>query len=88
MVRGGGQPGAPFADTPRMFATSDPALHFTAMITLSRLIRKANEVIHGCEPNLGEAELLGQGSSIQSHSDASPSHSTQQCYSEPPVKAR
>lgn len=86
MVQGEEQSGVPMADNPGMLAgdgKSDSPFHFTAMITLSRLMRRADEIIHGYEPKLGETELLWQGSSIQYYSDASASHSTQQCHSGP-----
>ncbi|KAL1582279.1 hypothetical protein WHR41_09169 [Cladosporium halotolerans] len=50
MVQGEEQSGVPMADNPGMLAgdgKSDSPFHFTAMITLSRLMRRADEIIHG-----------------------------------------
>jgi hypothetical protein len=40
------------------------------MITLSRLIRRADSAIHSYEPAIGESELLWQGSGSGVHVDA------------------
>jgi hypothetical protein len=53
------------------------------MITLSRLIRRADEVIPSYEPNLGETELPWQGSDSNPHTDAS-AHFPHKHYSGPP----
>jgi hypothetical protein len=50
---------------------TDLAFHFVAMITFSRLTRRADEVIHSCEPELGKNELLWQGSDGNPHADTS-----------------
>jgi hypothetical protein len=63
--------GIPRSDS-RIFAVGkhvDHAIPFVAMITLSRFIRRADEVIHSYEPNLSETELLWQESDGSSHSD-------------------
>lgn len=43
------------------------AFYFSAMIALSRLIRRADNIIHDYEPNLGETELLRQCSNPPGH---------------------
>jgi hypothetical protein len=73
-ARGDGQSSGPPLDESGVFAVddqTDPALHFVAMITLSRLIRRADEVIRSYKPNLGETELLRQGPNRDSHANAS-----------------
>jgi hypothetical protein len=73
-ARGDEQTSGPPPGGSRVFAVDDqtgPALHFVAMITLSRLIRRADEVIHSYEPTLGETELLWQGSDRNPHTNAS-----------------
>lgn len=78
LVQSGEKSSVPSADSPRMLAAdkkTDPAFHFTAIITLSRLMRRADEVVHRCEPILSEAQLLRHGSSIQPNCHASASGS-------------
>jgi hypothetical protein len=73
-ARGDRQSSGPPLDDSGVFAVddqTDPALHFVAMITLSRLIRRADEVIHSYEPTLGETELLWQGSDRNPRTNAS-----------------
>jgi hypothetical protein len=87
--RGDEQFSGPPLDDSRVFAVDDqidPAFHFVAMITLSRLIRRADEVIHSCEPNLGETELLWQVSDSDPHTDASTYPPPLENYSGPPWK--
>jgi hypothetical protein len=87
--RGDEQPTSPPSDGSRVFAVDgqiDPAFHFVAMITLSRLIRRADEVIHSYEPNLGETELLWQGSDSDPYTDASGYLPPLENYSGPPWK--
>lgn len=62
----------------------DPAFQFVGMITLSRLIRRADEVIHSYEPDLGETELLWRGSDSSPHTDASARFPLLEHYNGPP----
>jgi hypothetical protein len=63
----------------------DYAYHFTAMITLSRLIRRADSAIHGYEPTAGESEPLWQGSGSGVRVDALSSVLSPPNYSGPPL---
>lgn len=60
--------------------------HFYALISLSRLIRRADDIIHGYEPGVGEMEPLWQASRAQRHSDAAESVSYPAEYSGPPSR--
>jgi hypothetical protein len=84
-----GQPGEPQSDTSRAFVADkhdDSAFHFVAMITLSRLIRRADGVIHGYEPNAGETELLWQGSDTKTFVDTSAYFPYLEGYNGPPSR--
>jgi hypothetical protein len=61
----------------------DYAYHFTAMVTLSRLIRRVDNAIHGHEPATGESEPLWQGSGPRVDASASVFFHTH--YSGPPL---
>jgi hypothetical protein len=86
-VKREGQSSGPQSDTSRAFAVSkddDSAFHFIAMTTLSRLIRRADGIIHGYEPNAGEIELLWQGSNTQTLVGASAYFPYPEGYNGPP----
>lgn len=82
-----GSPGGSAPSTSRVFAMDehdDSASSFVAMIAISRIIRKADVIIRGYEPSLGQAELLRQGSEGQTLTDGSTYLSHAQDYSGPP----
>jgi hypothetical protein len=88
-VKREGQSSGPQSDTSRAFPVNkddDSAFHFIAMITLSRLIRRADGIIHGYEPNAGETELLWQGSDTDTLVDASAYFPYPEGYNGPPSK--
>jgi hypothetical protein len=88
-VKREGQPGEPQSDTSRAFVADkhdDSAFHFIAMITLSRLIRRADGVIHGYEHNAGETELLWQGSDTKTPVDTSAYFPYLEGYNGPPSR--
>lgn len=65
-------PTGALSDVPRdVVADKHEHFHFVAMITLSRLMRRANNMIHGYEPGLGKNEPLWQGSDMRTLADAS-----------------
>lgn len=87
MVQEEGKYSGPLPGTPRAFAVNKkvgPAFHFVAIITLSRIIRRADGVIHGYEPNLGGTKLLWQRPDIHPHNDGSAHAPPLENYSRPP----
>lgn len=89
MVRRGPSPGGSLSDPFRFFPVDEqdgPAFHFIAMITLSRLIRRADEIIHGYEPKFGDAEVLWQLSDLQQHVDIARCFQPPNSYTGPPLK--
>ncbi|KAM0714186.1 hypothetical protein Q7P37_009973 [Cladosporium fusiforme] len=62
----------------------DSAFQFFVMITLSRLLRRANNIVHGYEPDSSVSELLWQGPDVLE--DASTYLPHPEAYSGPPEK--
>lgn len=82
--------GSPGHSPPKTSLVSDvnrddnPAFHLVAMITLSSLIRRAEDTIHGYEPGVSETELLWQAPDTQTLVDGSTCLPTPGDYSGPP----
>lgn len=64
---------------------NDYAYHFSALVALTRLLRRADDLIHGCEPFVGENEPLWQEDRYQNHVDAAPDLIDTTNYKEPPI---
>ncbi|KAM0698008.1 hypothetical protein Q7P36_002862 [Cladosporium allicinum] len=62
------------------------AFYFVAMLALSRLIRRADNILRDCEPSLSETELRSLSSSTPDHANAPESASHFENYSGPPTR--
>jgi hypothetical protein len=62
----------------------DYAYHFSALVALSRLLRRAEDVIHGCEHFVRRHEPLWQEARSQNHSGAVADVIDAASYKEPP----
>jgi hypothetical protein len=88
-VEAGGRVNDPFSgatDVSTVDGKGGSAFYFVAMIALSRLIRRVDNIIHKYEPILGETELLSQRPNTPGHIDAPRSASHSENYSGPPTK--
>lgn len=86
-VRTEGSPGWSPSGTHGLFTMEehdDSAFYFSAMITLSRILRRANDILHCNEPDLGESEPLWQESDTLD--DASRHLLCPEAYGGPPEK--
>jgi hypothetical protein len=63
---------------------NDYAYHFSALVALSRLLRRADNLIHGCESFVGENEPLWQEPRRQNHGGAAVDVIDATDYKEPP----
>jgi hypothetical protein len=68
------------------FRCNDYAYQFTALITLSRLMRRIGDLISSYEPISGESEPLWQGLGSRKRVDTSRTRVSPAHYSGPPVK--
>jgi hypothetical protein len=62
----------------------DYAYHFSALITLSRLLRRADDLIHGCESFVEENEPLWQEPTTQNRTGDTVDITNSDKYKEPP----
>jgi hypothetical protein len=72
--------------TPSALRCDDYAYHFIAMITLSRLIRRIDNLTSSYEPATGESEPLWQGLVPRNRVDALRSRVSPTSHSGPPIK--
>lgn len=64
----------------------DYAYHFTALVTLSRLLRRADALVHGCEHYVDENEPIWQEGKGQDHSDDTVDVTDATKYIDPPCQ--